>query len=35
MKKSGRKVTAMLLAAALTVSGLPGLLAAEAEAAAL
>ena len=35
MKKSGRKVTAMLLAAALTVSGLPGLLAAEAEAAPL
>ena len=30
MKKSGRKATAMLLAAALTVSGLPGLLAAEA-----
>lgn len=35
MKKGGRKVTAMLLAAALTVSGLPGLLAAEAEAAPL
>lgn len=35
MKKSGRKATAMLLAAALTVSGLPGLLAAEAEAAPL
>lgn len=35
MKKSGRKVTAILLAAALTVSGLPGLLAAEAEAAPL
>lgn len=35
MKKSGRKATAMLLAAALTVAGLPGLLAAEAEAAPL
>lgn len=35
MKKRGRKVTAMLLAAVLTVSGLPGLRASEAEAATL